>query len=281
MPNSVVTELPALDSNYEVPAEAVVECAEKGHTILRGLASPQEIAAYEPVIREAAFRHNRETRPIEERDDIIAKALLQIWNLWTLDESVRRFAFAKRFAKVAADLMGVDAVRMYHDQALFKESGAIRTPWHQDQFFWPLDSDKMITMWMPLVDVPADIGGTMSFVSGSHKLGYLGDFPISDESDAAFAEMIDETGLEVETHGAAVAGDATFHSGWSLHMAPANPTGNLREVMTVIYFADGMRVTEPENDAQRVDIDRWLPGLKPGELAASELNPLLYSRSEG
>jgi ectoine hydroxylase-related dioxygenase (phytanoyl-CoA dioxygenase family) len=278
MTDTVTTDLPSLDSEYAVPESCVSEYREKGHTIIRGLATPEEIAAYEPAIREAAFRHNKETRPIEERDDIIARALLQIWNLWTLDEAARRFTFAKRFAKVAADLMGVDGVRIFHDQALFKESGAIRTPWHQDQFFWPLDSDKMITMWMPLVDVPAEIGGTMSFVSGSQKLGYLGDFPISEESDAAFAKMIDDTGLKVETHGAAVAGDATWHSGWSLHMAPANPTGNIREVMTVIYFADGMRVTEPENDAQQVDLERWLPGLQPGDLATSHLNPLVYSR---
>jgi ectoine hydroxylase-related dioxygenase (phytanoyl-CoA dioxygenase family) len=279
MSESVLTELPSLDRDYAVPAEAIAEYDEKGHTILRGLASTAEITAYEPVIREAAFRHNKETRPIEERDDIIAKALLQIWNLWTLDEAARRFTLARRFAKVAAELMGVDGVRIFHDQALFKESGAIRTPWHQDQFFWPLDSDKMITMWMPLVDVPAEIGGTMSFVSGSQKLGYLGDFPISEESDAAFAKMIEDTGLTVDTHGAAGAGDATFHSGWSLHMAPANPTGNLREVMTIIYFADGMRVSEPENDAQQVDLERWLPGLQPGDLANSELNPLVYSRN--
>lgn len=279
MSSSVTTELPPLDSEYDLPAESISEYREKGHTIVRGLATPEEIAAYEPAIRKAAFRHNKETRPIEEREDIIARALLQIWNLWTLDEAARRFTFAKRFGKVAADLMGVDGVRIFHDQALFKESGAIRTPWHQDQFFWPLDSDKMITMWMPLVDVPAEIGGTMSFVSGSHKLGYLGDFPISEESDAAFAKMIDDTGLKVETHGAAVAGDATWHSGWSLHMAPANPTGNIREVMTVIYFADGMRVVEPENDAQQVDLERWLPDLNPGDLANSELNPLVYSRN--
>jgi hypothetical protein len=115
-------------------------------------------------------------------------------------------------------------------------------------------------------------------VSGSHLLGYLGDFPISDESDAAFTTMIEETGLQVETHGLAAAGDATFHAGWTPHMAPPNPTGTMREVMTVIYFADSMRVTEPENDAQRVDLDRWLPGLKPGEPATSELNPLLYRK---
>lgn len=277
MPDSTLT-LPELTGTYAVPADRVAEYREKGHTILRGLASPEEMAAYEPVIRSAAFAHNTETRPLAERDDPIAKALLQIWNLWTLDEASRQFSLATRFAQVAADLMGVDAVRMFHDQALFKESGASRTPWHQDQFFWPLDSDKMITMWMPLVDVPAEVG-TMSFVSGSQQLGYLGDFPISDESERAFEQMIQETGLKVETHGPAVAGDATFHAGWSLHMAPPNPSGNIREVMTVIYFADGMRVSEPANDAQRVDLERWLPGLQPGDLAASELNPVLWSRN--
>jgi len=277
MTSTTALELPDLASPYDVPPERVQEYADKGHTVLRGVASAEEIAAYRPLIREAAFAHNKEHRPLAERDDPIAKALLQISNLWTLDEASRRFTFGKRFAKIAADLMGVDGVRIYHDQALFKESGASRTPWHQDQFFWPLDSDKMITMWMPLVPVPLEVG-TMNFVTGSHKLGYLGDFPISDESEAAFETMIEETGLEVETHGAAVAGDATFHSGWSLHMAPANPSGNIREVMTVIYFADGMRVSEPENDAQRVDIDRWLPGLKTGDLAATDLNPLVWSR---
>ena len=275
---STALDLPDLASPYAVPAANRAEYDEKGHTILRAVASAEEVAAYQPLIREAAFAHNKEHRPLAERgDDPIAKALLQISNLWTLDEASRRFTFGKRFAQVAADLMGVDAVRIYHDQALFKESGASRTPWHQDQFFWPLDSDRMITMWMPLVDVPAEVG-TMSFVSGSQKLGYLGDFPISDASEQAFEQMIDETGLAVQTHGAAQAGDATFHSGWSLHMAPENPSGSIREVMTVIYFADGMRVSEPDNDAQRVDLDRWLPGLQPGDLATSELNPLVWSR---
>lgn len=235
----------------------------EGQTILSGLASPEEIAAYEPIIRSAACAHNTEARPLAERDDSIAKALLQIWNLWTLDEASRQFSLATRFAQVAAELMGVDAVRMYHDQAPFKESGAARIPWHLDQSFWPLDSDKIMTMWMPLVDVPAEVG-TMSFMSGGQQFGYLGDFPISDESERAFAQRIQETALTVETHGPTVAGDAMFHASWSLHMAPPNPFGNVREVMTVTFIADGMRVTEPANDAQRVDFDRWLPGLQPG-----------------
>lgn len=275
---TTATDLPALDSAYDVPADRVAEFRERGHTVLRGVASAAEIAAYRPVIKSVALRENREARPLAERDTY-GKAFLQMWNLWRVDEGVRRFTTARRFARIAAELMGVDGVRIYHDQAVFKEGGGGPTPWHQDQFYWPLDSDNMITMWMPLVDVPPEIG-TMSFVSGSQRLGYLGDFPISDESDRTFAAMIRDRGLEVDTHGPAAAGDATFHAGWSLHAAPPNPTGTMREVMTVIYFADGMRVTEPANDAQRVDIDRWLPGLEPGDLAASELNPLVYTRKD-
>ena len=62
--------------------------------------------------------------------------------------------FGGRFAGVAAALLGVDGVRLYHDQALFKEPGGGPTPWHQDQVYWPLATDRTITMWMPLVDLP-------------------------------------------------------------------------------------------------------------------------------
>lgn len=43
------------------------------------------------------------------------------------------------------------------------------------------------------------------------------------------------------------AGDTTFHAGQTLHGAPGNPTSNAREVVTIIYFADGTRLFEPNN----------------------------------
>jgi ectoine hydroxylase-related dioxygenase (phytanoyl-CoA dioxygenase family) len=117
----------------------------------------------------------------------------------------------------------VHGVRLYHDQALFKEPGGGYTPWHQDQNFWPLDTDRTITLWMPLVDVPAEVG-TMSFASGSHKVPALRGPVISDASQEAFAAAIEELGLPVATHGPLAAGDATFHAGWTVHSAPPNPT---------------------------------------------------------
>jgi hypothetical protein len=91
--------------------------------------------------------------------------------------------------------------------------------------------------------------------------------------------MIDERSLSLETHGPAAAGDATFHAGWMLHSAPPNPTGTLRAVMTIIYFPDGTRVSTPTGPAQEFDLKIWLRGLSPGDLAAGQLNPLLWSRS--
>ena len=271
------TALPALDSLYDVGAKAIKDYRRDGHVVLRGVCSPDEIDAYGPVIKDAAFRYNRETRPLEERGTY-GKAFLQVPNIWTKDDAVARFVLAKRFAKIAADLLEVDSVRLYHDQALFKEAGGGRTPWHQDMYYWPLDTDRTITMWMPLVEVTAEIG-SMSFASGSQKLGFLGEYAISDESERAFAEMLEDKELEVDTHGALAAGDATFHDGWILHAAPPNPTGTLRAVMTIIYFPDGTRVSTPTGPAQEFDLKIWLRGLAPGDLAAGELNPLLWSRS--
>jgi ectoine hydroxylase-related dioxygenase (phytanoyl-CoA dioxygenase family) len=166
---------------------------------------------------------------------------------------------------------------MYHDQALFKEAGGGPTPWHQDQFYWPLDCPT-VTMWMALVD--ADSGmGTMRFASGSQRDGYLATLAISDESDAYFDDLVRQKGYSVAETGALSAGDATFHTGWTLHSAGPNSTDRMRSAMTVIYYPDGARIIEPDQDSRRHDLERWFPGQEPGEAAASPINPVLWSRN--
>jgi ectoine hydroxylase-related dioxygenase (phytanoyl-CoA dioxygenase family) len=271
----LVSTLPELGENYLLSPKDIAAFRRDGHILLKGVVSPTEVAAYQPYIKAAVDRYNTEHRPFAERDTY-AKAFLQIMNLWVRDEAVRRFTLARRFGKIAADLMGVKGVRIYHDQALYKEPGGGFTPWHQDQYYWPVDTDHTLTMWMPLIDVTPEMG-TMVFASGSQETGYIGDLPISDKSEEVFNLFVKERGYPLYPSPAMSGGDATFHGGWTLHCAPGNKTDVTREVMTIIYVADGSHAIKPDNKNRANDLADWMPGLKPGDLVASPLNPLVYS----
>jgi ectoine hydroxylase-related dioxygenase (phytanoyl-CoA dioxygenase family) len=265
--------LPALDTNVTIDASQIKAFQTNGHTLTRNVLNKEEVTAYRDVINEAAYKFNTEKRKLEERDTY-GKAFLQIMNLWTVDEAVKKFTLAKRFASIAASLLGVEKVRIYHDQALYKEPGGGFTPWHQDQYYWPLDTTNTITMWMPLIDIDEQMG-MLTFASGSHKAGFVENIAISDESEKKLEQFIQEKGFAISRPNFMAAGDATWHYGWTLHSAPGNSSDVTREVMTVIYFADGAKVTTPKNDHQKNDLATWLGNLEPGSKAASELNPLV------
>jgi ectoine hydroxylase-related dioxygenase (phytanoyl-CoA dioxygenase family) len=258
---------------YPVASELRSEFGQNGHVLMRGLATAGEVKQFRPAIVEATERYMTETRSLAERDTY-GKAFLQITNLWQRDERVRQFVFSKKFAQAAADLLGVEKVRLYHDQALFKEPGGGKTPWHQDQYYWPLDTEKTITMWMPLVDIDERMG-MLTFASRSHLSGPVGSLAISDESEAVYDAYINRKEFPIAKAISMRAGDATFHAGWTIHSAGANLSDRMREVMTVIYFADGARVSEPVNPNQAADLAAWLDDITPGEIADGILNPIV------
>ena len=264
----------SLDRPAEVPGGSAERFRQDGHICLRGLADPTEVAAVRPVIERLVGAHTKESKPVGKRDTYGA-AFLQVGDLWRHDEAVRAFVHAPRFASAAAALLGVNGVRLYHDQALFKEPQGGHTPWHQDQYYWPLDTTNTVTMWMPLSDVREEVG-SMVFVTGSHLLGDVGSGHISDRSQAEIDRLIQKRRLVTDTHGALRVGDATFHTGWTLHSAAPNPTRVMRPVMTVIYVEDGARVAEPTGPAQEFDRMTWLGGRMPGELVDSDQNPHLW-----
>ncbi len=265
-----------IDTPFALDASTVDGFRRHGHAVVRGLASAEEIARFAPPILAQERRLAEKAPPLEERATYF-KAFLQGHNLWTRDAAIKPFVFSARFAKVAAELMGVAGVRLYHDQSLTKEPGGGHTPWHQDQTYWPLDTDDTITMWMPLVDVPEAVG-TMTFADGSYARRDLGPWTIGDESEAEFAGLVAREGFSTTTHGALKAGDATFHRGWTLHRAPANPTPLMRSVMTVIWYADGTRVSDDLSGVRALDHKYWLGSVPPGEVADGPMNPVLWPR---
>lgn len=263
-----------LDQPYDLGPD-VVECFRRdGHVRLDRVVPPDHVDPFRTPIVEVVARAQRRAAPLAERDTY-GQAFLQLTNLWERDAGdIRRFVLARRFAGIAAALLGAARVRLYHDQALFKEPGGGATPWHQDAAYWPLDGTQCVTMWMPLRPVHPGMG-QMTFADGTHLGGPLGAELISDASERSFSHVVAERGLPLSDPGAMQAGDATFHSGWTLHRAGANTTTEMRDVMTIIWFADGERVREPSSPAQAHDLARWLPGCHPGDLAASPLNPVI------
>lgn len=272
--SGVIKQLPNLDNLVDMSDEAIQQFTENGHVLIRGILNKEEATAYRPVIEDAVEKYNMETRKLEDRDTY-GKAFLQIMNLWQNDEAVRKFVLAKRFAKIAADLLQVKNVRLYHDQALFKEPGGGPTPWHQDQNYWPLDTDKTVTMWMPLVDIPDADMGMLTFASGSHKQGNASKHIISDESEKEFDEYVKENRFPISRPTFMQAGDATWHTGFTIHNAPGNNSKVMREIMTIIYFADGATISQPQHKWQENDHQTWLMSKPVGSIADSPLNPLL------
>ena len=243
-----------------------------GHILVRDLVPREEVESFRPalerVVRTVSARHDH-----QGRIDDYSRLFTQVTNVWRIDDEARRIVFDRRFAAKAAELLGVTAVRLYHDQALFKPAGADRTPWHQDRYYWPLATDRTITMWLPLADV-SEAMGPMIFASGSHRETDLGDVSISAGTDKRLAALIANRNWPVATSPLR-AGDATFHLGATIHSAGPNRSTATREVLTIIYFADGTKVAEPANENQRADMEVFLPGCAPGDDAASALNPLL------
>ena len=218
---------------------------------------------------------NQVTTALEDRTTY-GKAFLQLFNLWTENELVKSFVFSKRIAKIAADLMQVDGVRLYHDQALFKEAGGGITPWHADQYYWPLSSDKTVTAWIPLQATPLEMG-PLEFSAASHAIVEGRELEIGDQSEEVLQKKLRVTDFQHIIEPFDV-GEVSFHSGWVFHRAGANRTDQMRKVMTIIYMDRDMVLKNPDNINQQNDWETWCPGANIGEIINTPLNPILYSK---
>jgi ectoine hydroxylase-related dioxygenase (phytanoyl-CoA dioxygenase family) len=263
-----------LDRPYAIGPDQIGDFRRNGFVRLKQVFSAEELQHYGAEITRLTLDLNKQTRPLEERSTY-GKAFLQITNLWEQGGLAREFIFGKRLAGIAAALLEVEGVRLYHDQSLMKEPGGGFTPAHADQFYWPLASDRSITAWVPLQAVPAEMG-PVGFYSGSHKFEFGRDLAISDESERLVTEQMEAQGFPLVNDPFEL-GEVSFHSGWTFHRAGPNLTDRPRSVMTIIYMDKDMRLKAPNNRNQQIDWDVWCPGATIGEIIDTPKNPVLYA----
>ena len=157
-----------IGAHYPVRSGQTAQFRRDGFIKLTNVLSPATLSAYGAEISRLTIALNTQTKSLEERSTY-DKAFLQVMNLWEHSPLVREFVFGKRLARIAADLLEVDGVRLYHDQSLYKEASGGITPAHADQYYWPLATDRTVTVWIPLQETPL-LMGPVEFSAGSNHL---------------------------------------------------------------------------------------------------------------
>jgi ectoine hydroxylase-related dioxygenase (phytanoyl-CoA dioxygenase family) len=262
-----------LDTPYPLTKDQIDFFQEYGYIKLKNVLTPEVLEYYGNEITKKVFELNTMNLPMEKRSTY-QKAFLQITNLWPKSEIVKEFVFSKRMARIAAELMRVKGVRMYHDQALYKEPSGGITPWHADQYYWPLSNPNTVTAWIPLQATPMEMG-PLGFAEKSQHMEFGRDLAISDTSEQQIQDAIKREGFVLQESPFDL-GEISYHMGWTYHRAGPNVSQTPRKVMTVIYMEDGIKLIEPKHNAHKNDLRVWMPGAKVGEVVATPMNPVIY-----
>ena len=161
-------------------------------------------------------------------------------------------------------------MRLWQDQALYKEAGGRETTPHQDQTFWPLGTQGLLSAWIPLDDVTIT-SGAMAYVPGSHKAGRLQVVDITHTTDPY--DILSDPALQgaqpqpVEVP----AGSIIWHHGLTVHQASANTTSATRRAFTIVYIDAAARRSKAW-PAYPLDRD----GVEVGDVIAGPGMPVLW-----
>lgn len=225
------------------------------------------------VDRAVASRTVWDTRKLEEKTPY-EQSFQQCLNLWEDFPEIRPLTFHTAITAAAARLLGVSAIRLWHDQALYKEAGGRGTDAHQDQAYWPMQETDTITAWIPF-DGSTLANGAMGYIPGSHRFGVRKFVNIffgepEDLLGSSEARGVPPTFVEVPR------GAVAFHHGLTFHVANPNRTDRTRRVHTMIFFRDGSTRSLP---FAHPSVDR--AGIEVGDAIASDLTPIAWPRPVG
>jgi hypothetical protein len=190
----------------------------------------------------------------------------------TIGRNASRLLGRDSSIRLFSELLAVKVPRRVMGNTIVKASEP--TGWHQDWFTRGVDRTTL-TIWIALNHIPPE-RGSMRFFSGSHKLGALG---VSAHEASAFGAP-DEPELPERWPDLAQCpvsaplylrpGDATVHSAFVVHSAPANSTDAPRWVYLMgLYPGDAVYNGQPLGAFVGTD-------LKLGQVIDSPKFPIIY-----
>ena len=246
----------------------------------------------------------------------VSEPAVRSWHMqqmWAADPVVRALVLSPRLGDAACKLLGCDAVRLYHDNALSRAPGSKPTRWHCDDGpagYMILGSAQVVTVWVPLQRTTPSMGSLIFSkrrTQQSSRDGELNgeqpcmrpcldawdmadraeggsrllqsDYEQSDEYDALVTSTLEKEGFapDIATY---ELGDASIHLTSCFHRTGPNMGGTPRMILAATFFADGVTArtdvdVSTMTQGQRNDWNKFAPGVSPGEPVSTWLNPVL------
>lgn len=176
--------------------------------------------------------------------------LKQLQRLFEFDDFFYKMMFDSRFEKLASILLKDRVIgknMQYFNKPPLVGKG---TPAHQDGYYFMLQPNEAVTMWMALESVGEE-NGCVRYVKGSHKKGMR---PHGRTRILGFSQGITDFGtsedLENEIFFPTKAGDLLVHHSLTIHRADGNnsPTRN-RQAIGFIYYAEKAKEDKAAHEA--------------------------------
>lgn len=266
----------------ELSLQQIEKYQQDGFLVIEDFLTSEELDFWRGALQEAVARRNGNKMP--DRKEVYGKGddadrsyfdnvFEQLINLWQDNEKMKQIMLDERLGSMAAQLAGVDGIRIWHDQALIKKPWANPTSWHLDTPYWSFSDRRALSIWVALDDATFE-NGCLYFIPGSFQQTTFENPGIGKNMGAIFVTYPQ---LKTVNSIAATmkAGSCSFHNGLSVHGANANMTSGYRRAMTCAYMPDGSTF----NGIQNILSDEEFSRLKPGDpLNNDALNPLIYTR---
>jgi ectoine hydroxylase-related dioxygenase (phytanoyl-CoA dioxygenase family) len=212
----------------------------RGFVVTPGLIENDALARYAALVDDAVARRTAHDRRSVSEKGTYEQSFMQCMRLWETDPEIRPLTFDPTLAEAAAELLRAESVRLWQDQALYKEPGGRITDPHQDATFWPIGDAPLVSAWIPFEGSSIETGAT-AYVPGSHKAGRLK--PVNLLHTTTPYDILNDPalgGAEPEFV-EAPPGSVVWHHGLTVHQAAPNQTDRMRRVFTIVYLADGYR----------------------------------------
>lgn len=263
--------------SYQVDSDSVKKFANDGAILIPNLIDENWIER----LRAAIDRDITQPGPFYHGYDIDGGYFHGNMRLWESDDDFRDYCCSSVLPKVSADLLGVDAVQLYYDQLFVKEAGTdAPTGWHNDQPYWPIRGQQIMSFWLALDTVNQD-SGRLEFIKGSHRRNnWYQPKPFAPggtayEINPDYTEMpdIDNSREQYEFLSWDMKpGDVIAFHALTVHGGPANKSANRRRGYTVRYCGPGMTYYEGPGTSHFLNDQ----SLKHGDVIKGERYPVVW-----